>query len=44
MSISAGYGTTGGTGAVITEDVAAITGRPPTTFAAFAESAADAWR
>jgi uncharacterized protein YbjT (DUF2867 family) len=46
MSISSGYGTTPGSGAttVITEDFAAVTGRPPTTFAEFAAAAAGAWR
>jgi uncharacterized protein YbjT (DUF2867 family) len=44
MSISAGYGATGGSGAVITEDFTAVTGRRPTTFAEYAATAADAWR
>jgi uncharacterized protein YbjT (DUF2867 family) len=44
MSISSGYGTTDGPGALITEDFTAVTGRPPTAFAEYAAAAADAWR
>jgi uncharacterized protein YbjT (DUF2867 family) len=41
---SGGYAAAFGAMGVVTDDVAKVTGRPPTTFAEFADDAANAWR